>query len=474
MVSIPINPVFAQALSSAQTKFGENNVYLADEHNAHIFGFECPTAWGYLIGGSDKVPLRRVIGCDAPSGFFKSCLMMEHGRWALREGCLLVIVDTEEKVSDTMVCSMLFREHPNVRLNYAYAHAGSVEQAQEYIMHFKGVAKKQSLETSDTTTLAPWFVVWDSLTGRDTKDSQAKLEKEQSAAVRAYADAASSIARFYKNLHFGDEMLTLAHVQHVGKNMDEKAKGDEEWKPKGGDEPKYAATYHFRVTSVSNVQCAEWQGKELTIKCIKSGLGPDKRYLRSRVLWKYVWVDLPTIDGDQVQPNDSATMTYDEALSYYEWTQQALSGKNAYVLREYLNIDNPPKDDKRDQPHCQWPVTERIRFQQTWWDWDWALGNLLVHGIKYNDKTYAQDKQHLDETLLFIKGSNKNSVKCEELWGDTEFRTLEEFGAAIEANHEIRKRVRAFLGITHYKGFREIDLPKPSKARTGRKKTSDG
>ena len=478
MVDIPINPVFAKALASAQQKFGADNVYVADEHSKHIFGFDCPIAWGYMTGGTDKIPLRRVIGCDAPSGYFKSCLMMEHGRLALRSGCLLAIIDTEEKVSDTLVCSMLFREHPNVRLNYAYAKAGSVEQAQEYIMHFKSMAKQQVEDNADPAKRAPWFVVWDSLTGRDTKDAQSKIEKEGSAAVRAYADAAGSIARFYKNFSFGDELLTLAHVQHVGRNMDADARGDDEWKPKGGDEPKYAATYHFRITNVSDIQSAEWQGKELTIKCVKSGLGPDKRRIRARVLWKFVWVDLPQFTDDEertVISNDAASMTYDEAEAYYEWTQQALSGRDAYVLRDFLQLDKPPKEDKRDQPHCQWPVTERIRFQQTWWDWDWALGNLLVHGIKYNDKTFAQDKKDLDEALHFVKGTNKNSVKCEELWGDSETRTLEEFGAAIDANPDIRRRIQTFLGITRYKHFREVKLGEVSKARSGnRKKKTDG
>lgn len=462
-MTIPINPVFAQALASAQDKFGRQNVYNADEHRQSIFGIPVPIAVGYLTGGSSVMPLRRVVGIDGVSGSYKSCLMMEFARHTLAAGGLVVIVDTEEKVSDTMVCGMLFREDPAVRLNYAYAKAGSVEQAQEFILHFKASAKAQVASVEDVSGIVPWFVIWDSLTGRDTKGAKEKLEKEGSAAVRAFAEAANSIARFYKGLAFGDELMTLAHVQHVGHNMDPDAKGDEEWKAKGGDEPRYAASFHLRVTSVKAISSAAWEGKELTIKCVKSSLGPDKRRLRARVLWKYVWIDQPIFEGTgedrEILANKEAQMTLAEAQTYYDWTQQSLSGRDAFMLREFLQLDKKQKKDADPAaPHCYWPQTNRIRFQQTWWDWDWALGNLLVHEIKYNDDTSAQEKRDLEETLHFVKGANNNAVKCEELFGDSEPRTLEEFGRAIAAHPEISKRVSTFLCITPYKDYREAEI----------------
>lgn len=466
-----MNPVFAKALEGAKKKFGESHVHAADSLNESMFGVSCPTAWGWVIGGSDKVPIRRVIGCDGKSGSYKSFLFMEHSRWWLRDGGLVAIDDTEEKTSDTMICGTLFREPPELRCNYAYVKATSVEQAEEVITYFRHVAKEQVATNHDPEQRAPWLIIWDSLTGRDTKEAQAKIVKEGSAAVRAFAEAASSIARYYKNLSFGDELFTLAHVQHVSKNMDDKAMGDDKLTPKGGDEPRYASTYHFRVLRTKDIQSAEWQGKELTVKMIKSSLGPDKRKLDVRVLWKYVWIDAPIFSGtwdggDRKIELTDMPMSFEEAQTYYDWTQQCLPGRDALLLREVLKLDAKPKKAKEGEeppPHCKWPNTERIRFQQTWWDWDWALGNLLVHGIKYKEKQYAQEKKDLDETLFFVKGTNNNSVKCKELWGDEEFRTLEEFGRDIQANEEIHSKIKAFLGITHYKHFREVRIPKKPK-----------
>jgi hypothetical protein len=161
-------------------------------------------------------------------------------------------------------------------------------------------------------------------------------------------------------------------------------------------------------------------------------------------------------------------MTRKEAQTYYDWTQQALSGRDALLLREFLKLDKKERKKAKDGeaeeakeeegPHCNWPVTQRVRFQQTWWDWDWALGNLLVNHIKYSDDAYASDKKDLDEVLHFVKGSSKTTVKCVELFGNDELHTLTEFGAAIEANPAVRERVAAFLGVRHYKGFREVKL----------------
>lgn len=466
-----VHPLLSQALVAAQAKFGESNVYVADEHKKNVFGVTCPMAFGWLVGGSDKVPLRRIIGCDGPSGSFKSALMMEHARWFLCDGGLVILIDTEEKVSDTLVCGMLFKEDLNARMNYVYAKATSVEQAQELITHFKSHAAKQVTSGAKPEDMVPWLLIWDSLTGRDTKEAQDKIAKEGHAQVRAYADAASSIARFYKGFSFGDELVTLAHVQHVGKNMDDKAVGDEEWKPKGGDEPKYSSTYHFRITRTKAISSAKWEGKELTIKCIKSGLGPDKRKLDVRILWEFVWVDQPVFEGTgddrSIVVNEAeAPTTRERAQEYYNWTQQSLSGRDALILKEFLGLDDPKKEK------FQWPLTERIRFQRTWWDWDWALGNLLVNGMKYNEKTPAATKADLDEALHFVKGPNTKTVKCEALFGSEDsVVSLEEFGRKIQETPDVCKRISSFLGISHYAGFRDVVL---GGARAGSKRGKKG
>ena len=463
-----VHPVLAHALKAAQDKFGENNVYVADEHKKSVFGVSCPMAFGWLVGGTDKVPLRRVIGADGVSGAGKSVLMMEHGRWYLREGGIVILVDTEEKVSDTLVCGLLHSEDVNVKMNYVYAKATSIEQAQEMVTLFKSHAAAQLEANKNPDDRVAWLLIWDSLTGKDTKGAQDKVSKDGSAAAKGYPDAANSIARYYKSLAFGDELLTLAHVQHVGKSMDEKALGDDELVPKGGSEPKYASSYHLRMSSVKAIGGANWEGKDVRIKCIKSSLGPDKRTLTARWLWEFLWIDQPVFEGfgdDRfiVTNPDAVPMTRQEAETYYRWTQQSLSGRDAILLWAFLGLDDKDKDK------FQWPKVERIRFQKTWWDWDWALGNLLVHGMKYNEKTSAADKKDLEGVLHFVKGSNNNSVKCEELTGDDTVMTLTEFGKKVVENEEVRKRVASFLGITHYQGFREVPLGGTRTQKKGKK-----
>jgi len=451
-----LDKAFSELLAGAKERFGEHSVYVAADHNEYITGIPCPLSWAWFTGGADVVPLGRILGCDGKSGAGKSALMYEHCKWWIRSGGAAVIIDTEEKTSDTLLTSLLFDLTVEERRRLLYMKAGSIEEAQAMVMYYRERAKM--FKEFKAEERIPLFVLWDSLVGRATDDQQTKIEKEGSAASREYPQEAMSIAKFYKALKFEGRLLTIAHVQHAKKNTDPNAMGDDEWKAAGGDQPRFSSTYHFRTLFTRDIESEQWQGRVLNLKNIKSGLGPNHRKLQVRYLWRYVPVTMPLFDdgpdGPEVKLTD-AEISREDAQLFYDACTWALKPSYCDALYKALQLDVPPEpEDAKVKTKRFLPVSEECRKQQTWFDWDWALGNLLVE-MRYGDLLFAKDKEGLGDVLHFVADSGKKEVKCEALFGDKEMHSVTEFGHAVENNPEVRDALRRFLGIQHYKSFRE-------------------
>lgn len=465
-MSSVLDSALSDLLVGAQNKFGADSCYSAEQHRESVVGIKVPMLWAWFIGGCDVVPLQRAIGCDGRSGSFKSVLMsLEHALWFIQAGGVAIIIDTEEKTSESLVRAMMHRLPPEARRRLVYMRPKSLEQAQQMVMYYKDKATKM-LELPEHERF-PMYIAWDSLTGSDTEAAQEKVAKEGNAAEKGYSGAASSISKFYKSLVFDKSLLTLGHVQHAKKSMDPNALGDDQLISSGGDEPRFKASYHFRVLSAKDVDSAGFTGKELRMKCVKCGFGPDKRKITIRIQWQYVWVELPEFeraaDGSPTGlVAGDTTIPAAEVEGWFQHNQQALSSKEATLLKDHLEVGSGKDASK---PKCQ-----PFRFQQMWVNWDWSLGNFLM-GLKYEEGLYAKEREELDNVLHFVKSGTE--VKCEELFGDDEPRSVEAFGAAVAANAEIADKLRRFLGIVSYQDIRELtaaaktsaDAPKGKKRK---------
>jgi hypothetical protein len=379
---------------------------------------------------------------------------MEHAIWFINAGGFVLLVDTEEKTSDTLAMSIMYRLSASARKRFQYAKAGSITEAQELINFFKEKAKefRKGLKPEQQFGI---LVIWDSLTGNATEDQQAKVKKEGSAPVRAFPEQALQISNFYKSYTVDDAFITLMHVQHAKKNNDPNAVGDDEFIPNGGLEPKYKASYHFRMTSVKDIESQDWAGKQVRVKMIKSSLGENHRQLVLRVLWRHVWVDVPQFEEKsegkyKVLPDPTGkVIKIEEAMALADQAVQALEPSQCEVFQDYIGINKKEIPETIVAPLC-----ERKRLQQTWFDWGWSLGNLL-HDMKYGELLYAGDKKALAELLDFTEGET-GFVVSKEVFGDKEQHSFMDFGEAIEKNPEIVKKLKAFMAVTHYPTVQEF------------------
>lgn len=447
--AITVDSVFADLVADTNKKFGAEKVISIDTLNSYMYGFPCPLAWSYAIGGSDVVPCGRVFGGDGPPKHYKSTLSMEHGRWVLQAGGVVVLVDTEDKTSDTLARSLLWNLEPEVRKRFRYVKAASIEAAEELVTFFK----KKAIEFRSTLPPEmqfPVFVIWDSLTGAGTEGQNDKVNKEGSAEVRGFSEQAMSISKFYKSMSFDDSVFNLMHVQHAKPNNDPYALLDDRMIPNGGTEPKFKATYHYRMTKVKDIKSEHWMGKEISMFMLKSSLGADHRELTLRVLWRHEWVDVPAFSADgKVCRDGDKTMTPEEAVVFYDACKGALPPESCVELMKFFGLLAAKPPEK-----CPKPATDRQRFQQTWFDWDWTLGKLLCDLMYEENELYADDKKALRAIIPFTKGA-VGYVVSKKLFGDDDDHDFSEFGKRITEDPELTKELKKFWGITHYQSFHE-------------------
>lgn len=444
--AVGINSVFADLLADTHKKFGDK-VFSIDELNAHMCGIPCPLAWQYVIGGADKIPMGRVFGGDGPSKHFKSSISMEHGLWVLKAGGIVILVDTEEKTSDTLTRSLMYELDPEIRKRFLYVKASTMEEAQEYVTHFKKQAKayREKLAPEDQF---PMLVIWDSLTGSATEGQHENVDKEGSAKVRQFAEQALGLKNYYTTLTFDDAFFSLMHVQHAKRTQDQYAQKDDMWIPNGGTEPKFKSSFHYRMEKVTDIEWNGWAGKDLKLFMMKSSLGEDHRELTLRILWKHEWVNVPKFDDKGKVIKGEGTMKPEDAMIYYEQVKGALEPVQCEALLAFLGFhgDQVPKESPK-------PVTERFRFQKTWFDWDYSLGNLLLSLL--GERGLVGDAREEFKKLFPISEGNKGYVKSKKLFGDDEPKDFHDFGKFIMERPELVEALTKFWGIVHYQTIQE-------------------
>lgn len=341
-----VDEILAKALKSAQTKFGKDNTYVAADHDSAIPVIRCPIAWGYGMGGWDGMPISGNLGCDGLPGHWKSTLGIAHAMWVLMEDGIVVRTDNEERTNPDLVRSVLCGLSWEQRGRLIHEEVSSVEGWQDRVTHWSEQAK--SIRDYAPEDRAPIFQIVDSLTGRGTRGEEAAVKTKGHAEERGYSGSASSIAKFYKSMSYRSSMYALFHVQHAKVNMDQYATKNEKLVANGGIGPRFNCRYHFRVVKQETIDCNEFFGRELIVRCIRSGLGEGDREIAVRFLWRYEWRHMPVYEavaGDA--PGEVKYTTFEsdrvfnepqEAVAWWDAVNPHMPRSLAEKLAEDLHI----------------------------------------------------------------------------------------------------------------------------------------
>jgi RecA/RadA recombinase len=238
---------FEKMVTAAQTKFGKDSVYAANEHVKTHYGIELPSLALRFLFTANIFPLERMTELSGPRGSGKSTFGYELMRLFLQAPGLGTVVETENKSNAHLIKGVVGDDNWNM---VEYFQANSLENAMNQMTFSLQYYKKNCPEKN-----IPYMLLWDSLRGAMSDDTQEKVD-EAGHSVKQYAGEANLLSTYFGTL---PSSLLGCPISFVFTNH-EKTKIQEgfaghgpQHTTLGGLAPGFYATYHIRVTCVKQI-----------------------------------------------------------------------------------------------------------------------------------------------------------------------------------------------------------------------------
>jgi len=230
-------------LLAAQKKHGKANCYAAKEHYIRQFGIPLPSLALQYMFGVENLPFGRFYGFSGPTQSMKSSICFWLLRNIMAQGGLGLLVETERKVSDTLMEGII-GQYMNALLQF---NATSLEMAEEMINDAFSFYKKNVPERH-----FPYGIGWDSLRGVLSEETSRKIDKDGGVS-KQFSSEANSLSKFFakmvEELSFWPMMLFF--VQHEKQKQDSGGAGRQQTHAKtnlGGDAPGFHSTVLTRCS----------------------------------------------------------------------------------------------------------------------------------------------------------------------------------------------------------------------------------
>ena len=231
-------------LAGAQKKFGMN-CYKANEHYIRQFGIPLPSLALQYMFGVENLPFGRMYGFRGATESFKSSMVFYLLRNIMAQEGLGILVETERKVSDTLMEGII-QEYMDLLQQY---NADTLEMAQGQLTFAMEFIKKNLVDRN-----IPYGLGWDSLRGVLSEATSNKISADghYSKSYSAEAHALSPFfAKMVEELSFWPMMLFF--VQHEKKKQAEGYGGGGGTASLGGDAPGFHATVLTRSRVIKSV-----------------------------------------------------------------------------------------------------------------------------------------------------------------------------------------------------------------------------
>jgi len=407
-------------LTKAQAKFGKQNCYVAADHYIRQFGIPLPSlALQYMIG-VENLPLGRFYGFSGPPQSMKSSIVFWMLRNIMEQGGLGLLVETERKVSDTLMQGII---GPFLAQLLQF-NATTLEQAQEMINTAFAFYKSNVPERH-----LPYGIAWDSLRGVLSEQTSNKIDKEGHY-TRQYSSEAHAISPFFAKMveELSFWPMTLFFVQHEKKQQAEgqNTKGKTAL---GGDAPKFHSTVLTRCGVLDKVkEGAANPYATVQFKTIKNNLGVlGKRcvvdiHFQQRVteegqtIHNY-WFDWAKADCDLLLSKHLANKSgvkevinleeHSSNKGYYRCPELDTKKSTASEVLEMLNA--PENTQMLSDLRKQLRIQRNLRFDEVEWvqdggtaknpmfDWKVKEGVDLKSVVSISEEEFAMQEEPSDE-----------------------------------------------------------------------------
>ena len=371
--------------AKARIKFGQDAVMVADEMSNMIIGIPSPSlAFEYVIT-QDCFPLGLIIHLAGKSNTNKSALLAEFFRWFIAAAGIGNLFEVESKISTDFLPSIVGYEDAR---RICIDNCNSVEDWQQHLLFWLHEHKQKLVGTKEEPgpgrTVPVLFGV-DSIMGKAAWETQEKV-RDQGYGSRNFPVEALSITQFTKTIPHLITNWPFAIVLNNHMKIGTDEIGREVRRTGGGAGVGFQESFELETkVRKSDIECADWKGRVINIKCWKNSYGDTYRDADTRILW---WQELD---------------------------EEATEQTGAQVWR-----------------------------QRTVWDWHWATVKLLT-SLQGREKQRLDAVMHIKAT----KTSDVENAAYSSTLGMKEKDAVpwSELGAMIAADSKLMNEIRGALAI---------------------------
>lgn len=241
-------------------------------------------------------PLQRTMLLFGPTGSNKSALMYWFYDLFRRHRGNYLHLDTEDKDTPVLRLSLTGYDEKAGWSRQCTSMDAFQMAVKKYIDWFQGECSKGPGKKS------PFVLGIDSLTAKMTENAQSKMDSDQGAAGKRFADEARSLSDWFK---YVPNMLQNWPIGLIAVNHDKPVPstvipGALEHKSPGGSAPLYYATYRILVLKVKQLpqDASGWEGNRIKLEMYKSSLGTDRRKIEVDFSWRSLAA--PSRSGKQI------------------------------------------------------------------------------------------------------------------------------------------------------------------------------
>jgi len=253
-----------------------------------LIGLPLPSLAARYLCQSNILPLSRFVHIRGMFSSGKSALLMEIMHWFTRYGGGGILIDTENKSSETMLHGMLGHNEEYIKRNFVVK-AESAEQWQKKYMGFSQKIHAQA----DSSTGGRVFPVVIGVDSVSAVDVDRKLEKvaDEGHASSGHPALARNLSEFCRNAlspTLRRYPMLLVVTNHLKEEINQMGFGPPKMYAPGGSALDFypCLILDMKAFSSKPLQLADGkEGKSIWITATKNNLGAPMRTLNVNLLW---------------------------------------------------------------------------------------------------------------------------------------------------------------------------------------------
>lgn len=302
---------------SVQARHGEHPVITevlkaTEADQDPLIGLPLPSLSARYLFQANIVPLSRLIHIRGMFSSGKSALLMEFMHWFSRYGGGGILIDTENKSSQTMLYGMLGHNSEYIRRNLVVV-SQSVEEWQGKYM---GFAKKIHAQADDSNgSVFPVVIGIDSVSAVDIERKIEKVADEGHAAA-GHPGLARNLSEFCRNALIPTLRrypMLLVLTNHLKEEINQTGFGPPKMYAPGGSALDFypCLVLDLQRTSMKPLQIGRAEGQAVRITASKNNLGAPHRRIVVNLMWYNEIVSCKDKNGDETYKN--------QQFHYWDW-----------------------------------------------------------------------------------------------------------------------------------------------------------